>query len=317
MKAVWRYVLALIFVLGVGAQAEARHPKRYHHPHGPVVRVVVVGRPVPPPPVVMERTVIIKEAEPVVVEESAPVVVREAEPAPEVKGDILSGAYFENQKSRMNDLIRSGSPTVRAMAAEQLADQTPVLAALIDALINDADARVRGAAARSLGRLANPIAWGALQASVKYEEDEAVRSESEKAVKAIEFLSAELPKESTLPMNTGDEKLAEYMTDLRYGDAGDRADAAEDLDREKGMQAVAALINTVMNDKDAKVRKEAASSLGQIGDRMAVPFLQAALACETNGKAKKEMNKAIDRIRETILNEAPVQEEETKTEENK
>jgi len=314
MNRIWCISAILAAITGFGGTAEGRHPHHSphhpHRPHGPVVRVLVVGHPAPPPvvvaePVVVERTVVVREPAPVVVEEPAPTVVREAEPAPVTKSDVLSGAYFENQKNRMNDLIRSESPTVRAMAAEGLADQTPIIAALIDALINDAESQVRGAAARSLGRLANPIAWAALKQSAKYDEEEAVRGESENAAKRIESLGAERPEESALPMNTGDEKLAEYMTDLRYGNADDRADAAEDLDNEKGMQAVAALINAVVNDKDAKVRREAAASLGKIGDRMAVPFLQKAAACETTEKTKKEMNKAIDRIREQIPTPAP------------
>ena len=78
------------------------------------------------------------------------------------------------------------------------------------------------------------------------------------------LLSTRMP-----PMNTGQAELADYLEDLRFGDADTRKKAADKLDDYPGTQAVAALVNILINDDNDDVREEAAKTLGKLGDRMA------------------------------------------------
>ena len=69
----------------------------------------------------------------------------------------------------------------------------------------------------------------------------------------------------------------------------------------KDTRAVAVLINALINDKDSIVRKEAAKSLQQIGDRMALPFLQAAQENDNDQAVRRAAGDAVEELYETII----------------
>ena len=50
------------------------------------------------------------------------------------------------------------------------------------------------------------------------------------------------------PMNQGNPELGGLLEALRFGTAKERKDAADDLSDHRGTQAVAALINVMVND---------------------------------------------------------------------
>lgn len=101
-------------------------------------------------------------------------------------------------------------------------------------------------------------------------------------------------------MNNGKVQLADYLEDLRFGDAEVRQKAADKLDDYEGGQPVAALINILINDPVSDVREQAAKTLGKIGDRMAIGFLKAAKYNDTEESVRKDANKAIDKIYNAI-----------------
>ncbi len=64
-------------------------------------------------------------------------------------------------------------------------------------------------------------------------------------------------------------------------------------------QSVAALIDALINDPQPDVREQAAKSLGKIGDRMALPFLQAAQNGDNVDSVREMAEKALNKIQET------------------
>ena len=230
--------------------------------------------------------------------------VRLHEPDPVVITTGSSSVKLSREQQFI-DTLMIGPADERLQAAEALAAHPDIAsaAALVDALVNDADARVRAAAADSLGMIAEPLTYEALIRTERAETADPVlqavrRAADEIARKAdIESLLLTDPMPQ---MNYGEAKLAEYLEDLRYGSSSERKHAAEKLDDYKGTQPVAALINAMINDRDDDVREEAAESLGKIGDRMALGFLKVAQRNDRDKSVRKDAKKAIERIYDTI-----------------
>jgi len=235
-------------------------------------------------PVVVERHVIVREPETIIVEDA----VEDASPQEKLIGQLLLA-----------------QPNDRESAACELSqfEGISVVAALVDALINDAEVKVRTAAAVSLGKIADPLALEALMRSSMAEQDKAVIEAATIAVQNIRDKAGQkriYVSEYFPPMNEGKPELGRYLEDLRLGSADQRRHAAKELRHYIGTQAVAALINTLINDPDEKVREETAESLAKITDRMALPFLKAARLSDPNKDVREEADEAIDKIRDCI-----------------
>src|SRR5947208_56290 len=75
--------------------------------------------------------------------------------------------------------------------------------------------------------------------------------------------------------------LVTAVSDLRVGDAGQRADAARKLGRSRSRIAASYLIEA-LSDKEPEVRREAVEALAEIRDPAAIEPLQALLDRETD-----------------------------------
>ena len=235
-------------------------------------------------PVVVERHVIVREPETIIIQEADEAASR--------------------QEKLIGQLLLA-QPDDRESAACELSqfEGIAVVAALIDALINDAEVKVRTAAAVSLGKIADPLAFEALMRSSMAEQD---KTAIEAATVAVQNIRDKMGQEQIYvserfpPMNEGKPELGRYLEDLRLGSADQRRHAAKELRHYIGTQAVAALINTLINDPDEKVREETAESLAKITDRMALPFLEAARLSDPDKDVREEADEAIDEIRDCI-----------------
>jgi len=238
----------------------------------------------------------------VVVLDRSPVMVRE----PRVRTAAASPTVVRaSQPARSVDQVLRGEPAERLAAARKLAKQKDIqaVAALIDVLINDADGQVRTAAAESLGQIGDPLAYEALLRSAEAEQDEKIQTAAQTSAQTLKplveakglYVSEVFP-----PMNEGDTKLADYLQDGRFGDGRAREEAADELAEFKGTQAVAALINLMINDLNEEVREEAAESLGQTGDRMALPFLEWSRLHDPDKSTRNDAEESIGKIRDTI-----------------
>jgi len=214
--------------------------------------------------------------------------------------------YASRQAELFDQVLRDESEE-RVKAAVELGDYQDIssVAILIDVLINDADSVVRAAAATSLGKIGDTMAYEALLRSAEAEHEpqmqEAAQKASEIIKKAIEtgglyvYVSSVFP-----PMNDGKVELAQYLEDMRFGSDDVRGNAAKELVNYKGTQATAALLNALINDDNAGVRKETAESLGKIGDRMTLPFLKWSCDNDPDESVRKEADKAVEKIYDTI-----------------
>jgi len=232
------------------------------------------------------------------------VVVREVEVVPVRPALVAPTAVYVSRQDRLIDeLLRGSTEEERRAAARELGDYNNVsaVAALVDALINDGSDQVRQAAARSLGEIGDPLAYEALVRSA--EADDQTAALAKQAAEAIAnragrdslYVSPRRP-----PMNTGDAKLGDRLQDLRFGDAKTRRDAAGDLHDYPGTQAVAALIDALVNDRDSDVRQEAAKTLGKIGDRMGLGFLKWSRDNDIEKSVQKDADKAVEKVYNTI-----------------
>ena len=218
---------------------------------------------------------------------------------------VESTSLLGSQQERLTHTLLRGTRTERRLAAEDLGqfDNIAAVAALIDALFNDAVDNVRAAAATSLGETGDVRAYDALMRCSALEAEADVQAAAVAAAEQIESLAEtdELyVSRPPIQSHSDYEKLLGYLEDLRYGSADRRDRAAEKLARFGHTQATAALINTLVNDRDKDVRKEAAESLGKIADRMALPFLNTARFNDSSKSVQKKARQAIERIRETI-----------------
>ena len=232
----------------------------------------------------------------------APVVVAERVivRAPATVSVKPNDVYISTQNSLMDQVLREDTGQ-RLTAARKLGEyrNTSSVAVLIDVLVNDAEATVRAEAADSLGRIGDPGAYEVLLRIAEADIDAHVRETAEHSARQIEEdIDAELLHVSSVfpPMNQGDERLGEYLEDLRFGSRLIRERAAEKLVEHRGTQAVAALINVLINDYDTDVRLAAARSLSEMDDHMAVPFLELAAASDESKAVRKAAKEAVEGI---------------------
>jgi hypothetical protein len=246
----------------------------------------------PYPPVIVEHPVIVHESAQVVVSQPTQVAVQPV-------------AVYSSPQQELMDKVLCKDVTDRRRAARDLAEfkNVSAVAVLVDVLINDASVEVRQAAAESLGKIGDPAAYEPLLRSVAAETDEECHQAAQKAARSIEeklgrdkiSVSSQMP-----PMNRGDKKLLGYLEDLRFGQTDIRKHAADKLRDCKGTQAVAALIDTLINDDNEGVREEAAESLGKMGDHMALPFLKTAQYDDSEKSVRKAAKHAVGKIHDTI-----------------
>ncbi len=205
-----------------------------------------------------------------------------------------------SEHDQLIDQVLRDKDDQRIDAARRLRqfDDLRTVAVLIDVMINDGNSQVRAMAAESLGQIADPAAYEPLVRTAAADDDD-VRASAEQAISTLQArvdkdnlrLSRRMP-----PMNEGREELALYLEDLRYGDADTRKKTAEKLRNFQGTQAVAGLINALMNDPYDEVRENAAESLGKIGDRMALPFLKVVQYTDSDKDVRKDSEKSVEKI---------------------
>jgi len=228
------------------------------------------------------------EAEPALCEATTAVLAQNTQPYPDT----------EAQLARQIDQVLHGRQRERLQATRALADFSSIrsVAVLMDALANDADNTVRKAAAKSLGEIADPLAYEALKRVVYFDNNPLVRKASEAALEEIEYSNDEaaLPESvEYLHMNDGRLKLGNYLETLRFGRADQRERAVRRLGNFKGTQTSLALIDAMINDPDEYVSEEAAVQLYALGDRMALPFISAAADGHPSRRVQRKTRKIL------------------------
>lgn len=169
------------------------------------------------------------------------------------------------------------SPVVRAMAAKAILSAEPEhsVAALLP-LLKDKDEFVRREVAYALGRTHNRSATPPLSELLLTDKEDGVRGAAAVALGDIGDEAAVISLVGTLApelsaRGSGKRKREKNVFVLRA--------AAGALGKIKSRAGTAALISVVSNEKlDSDVRREAARSLGLIGDPAAVPALKSAAA---------------------------------------
>jgi HEAT repeat protein len=200
-------------------------------------------------------------------------------PAPEQQQAQLAAA---DEETRINALIGlSALLPLRPGAA-----MPTTIAALIQALQNDASPVARALAARALALTSDPQALTALLAALDRERELAAR-------KAIIYALARFPQPSVtaalIPLlkhkqaelrsavayalaEIADPAAADALTEMLRKRRGDqdafaRSEAARGLGRSGAMVASALLVTALTSDKSLEVRREAAAALGRLGSK--------------------------------------------------
>jgi len=88
-------------------------------------------------------------------------------------------------------------------------------------------------------------------------------------------------------------EIERALIDLRYGDKGDRKDAAKKLGKLRAEEGTRPLIRALEGDRKEDVRKEAAKALGKIGDPRAIPALERAARRDPEDDVRKAARKAL------------------------
>jgi HEAT repeat protein len=196
--------------------------------------------------------------------------------------------------SRLANQLKSPDEEARRDAALQLTQLMgdSAIAALVSALA-DSSPRVRAAVAAALGRREEQSAASLLASRLPAEKDKFVRKTIAYALggssgfeRTAALVSALNDKDQEVrgaaAVSLGDHADAAAVTALTVALSDKspfvRAQAAHALGVNKGaaMQAVPALINLLSKDSDEEVRRQAATALGQIGDRSALSALERA-----------------------------------------
>ena len=230
------------------------------------------------------------------------VIVQQSVSQPKVL--VQPTSFVSRQEYLIESVLRHASSD-RLLAARELAEYKNVssIAVLVDVLFSDADWQVRHAAVESLGEIGSTLAYEPLLRIAAGEADEDVRHAAQDAAQAIKEkagagLYSGTPRR---PQQHGTQKMAEYLEDLRFGRSVVREKAVKKLKQYRDNRAAAALINTLINDRDKEVRKEAAESLADMADRMALPFLKDARQNDLEKSVRRASEKAVEKIYNTIL----------------
>ncbi len=165
--------------------------------------------------------------------------------------------------------LQDAAPIVRATAAKailSLGSETSVAHLL--PLLNDKDEFVRRETAYALGHTRSRSATAALSERLSSDKEDGVRAAAAVALGEIADEAAVVPLVQAL---TSTKKTNDFV--LRA--------AAVALGKIKSRAGTAALMSTLSNEKlPSDVRREAARSLGLIGDPTAAPALKAAATSE-------------------------------------
>ncbi len=184
-----------------------------------------------------------------------------SDPEPEVRRASMKALYGlvgEKVLPLIADALADGSGQVRSYAAHFLGDAKAVqYADRLTALVTDDDARVRESGARALGYMGPAGEKGLLVA---------LRDSSPRVVSMATGGLGRCATEAAVPSLIG------FIRNSR--DDNDRLAAVRALGHTKSPNAVLLLIE-LMNDP--KLIRAVAESLGEIGDRRAVPALATAL----------------------------------------
>lgn len=178
--------------------------------------------------------------------------------------------------------LRDPNNSIREMSAQVLGDieKADAAAPLEHALTSDSDARVRAAAAKSLGNISSPSSGPALGRALS-DADIAVRRAAAEALGDLDELHT-APQGLVSALSASDPELryraakslasiadpattSEIVGLLSSTDAELRKDAVEALGSIKSPAAVQG-ITRALNDRDPEVRKAAAEALGDMND---------------------------------------------------
>ncbi len=200
------------------------------------------------------------------------------------------------------DTLNRDSEQDQELAAIELAQHQTLasVAALSDALINGTNATIRIAAAKSLSQINTPEIYRPLLRASRIEYNPKVLAEINIIVGAINEASPiklTIAEPKNLATPHGSHKLARYIENLRLGRSEIRRDAVKEMANYKDSRSVAALISSLINDKDSGVRKASAESLRQIADPLALEFLKAAVENDIDEAVQKHASIAIKAIK--------------------
>jgi HEAT repeat protein len=163
--------------------------------------------------------------------------------------------------SALLSALADPSPRVRAAAAAGIAErrEAPAVPLLAACLAKDKDAFVRKMAAYALGGFRGFDRTAALIAALK-DKDAEVRGAAAVSLGVV----------------ADSEAVAPLTTSLSDKNAFARAHAARALgvNGSAAVQAVPQLIRLLTSDEDGEVKRQAATALGSIGDRSALPALE-------------------------------------------
>jgi HEAT repeat protein len=174
---------------------------------------------------------------------------------------MLSRLESNAATSALAGALTDPSPRVRAAASAGLAERPdPSVAPLLAARVTqEKDAFVRKTLAYSLGKFRGPERTGALIAALKDKNPEV------RGAAAV-----------GLGDHPDPDALAALMTALSDKNPFVRAQAARALgvNGSAAAQAIPALTKLLTSDDDGEARRQAATALGRIGDRSALPALE-------------------------------------------
>lgn len=227
----------------------------------------------------------------------APIIVVEPQRQPRT---LEQPSGFTSREQFLIDVVRHRATADRLLAAQELAEHEQItsVAVLIDTLINDCSAEVRIAAAQSLGKIGMPVAYEALMRVAESDTDDEIKNAAQEAAMYIQGKTRSKIEFSgkNYGLIHGAQKLPDYLENLIFGKSEIRLQTVRKLAQYKSNRSVGALINCLINDSDQDVRKAAAESLAEIGDEMAMPFLEAARVNDLEKVVRKAADKAVYKI---------------------
>jgi len=186
----------------------------------------------------------------------------------------------EVYEQTLTTLQSDPDPLRRSYAAYALGEFffAPGIAACATAVVSDADARVRVAAASALGRL-NDDGGGALARAL---------SDTDPTVRLAALASA-----GRINAFSGVSSLAGLTTD---GSAEVRRRAVEVMDALAAKDAVAPVAALAQNDADPRVRAAACHALGTFGDTSAIPLLTGLMGSDPDTFVRDQAQIALRRL---------------------
>lgn len=197
-----------------------------------------------------------------------------------------------------DQLAREGAAQALGYLTVREADKAKTIRAL-GALLRDGAMEVRRNAAEALGRIGDErgsaALFGALDDSATVPSIEVERGGARYLTRQS-WLVADVAAESLARIGGGlsEEQTRLLAGDLRSGATQRRVRAARAL--VAGGDAALGSLTDALRDSESEVRKTAARSLGDLGDRRALEALRKAIAVEADEAAKSTMEAAVVRL---------------------